>query len=214
MIGIYGGTFDPVHNGHLQVVKALTATVEFDELRLLPCGEPAHRAPPAASAKARVAMLQLATAAWPLVSIDEREVQRKGPSYMVDTLASLREEQGDTPLVLIIGWDAFVTVPNWHRWQQLMTLAHLLVVQRPGNRTLPCGEIESLLQQHQVASVAELKQHDVGCILLQPIDLLELSSTQVKAAIAAKQDVSEMLPAAVNVYIKKHNLYLSEIGKS
>jgi len=213
MIGIFGGTFDPVHNGHLRVAQALSEALPFGELRLLPCGEPAHRAPSQASADDRIAMLQLALKGISSLAIDKREVQRQGPSYMVDTLASLREELGDQPLVLIIGWDAFVGLPTWHRWQQIIELAHLVVVQRPGSRVTPCDEMARLLQRHQTDDVAELSKRIAGCILLQPVDVLDVSSTQVRARLAAKEDVSDLLPTAVDAYIKEQQLYLSEIGK-
>jgi len=213
MIGIFGGTFDPVHNGHLRVAQALSEALPLDELRLLPCGEPAHRAPPQASADDRIAMLQLAINGMSSLVIDEREVRRQGPSYMVDTLASLHDELGAEPLVLIIGWDAFVGLPTWHRWQQIIELAHLLVVQRPGNTVAPCGEMALLLQQHQTDDVAELNKRVAGCILLQPVDVLDVSSTEVRARLAAKEDVSDALPLAVNAYIKEQQLYLSGIGK-
>jgi len=209
MIGIFGGTFDPVHNGHLQVAEVLSVALPFDELRLLPCGEPAHRAPPQASANDRIAMLQLAIEGRSSLLIDEREVRRKGPSYMVDTLALLREELGDQSLVLIIGWDAFAGLPRWQRWQQIIELAHLLVVQRPGSVTALCGALQQLLQQHQTDNVVVLKQRSAGCVLLQPVDAVDVSSTEVRARLAAKEDVSERLPVAVSAYIKEQHLYLS-----
>ncbi len=209
MIGIFGGTFDPVHNGHLRVAEALSAALPFDELRLLPCGEPAHRTPPQAGADDRIAMLQLAIEGHSSLLIDEREVRRKGPSYMVDTLALLREESGDQSLVLIIGWDAFVGLPTWHCWQQIIELAHLLVVQRPGSVTALCDELQQLLQQHQTDDAVALKQRSAGYVLLQPVDAVDLSSTEVRARLAAKEDVSERLPVAVSAYIKEQHLYLS-----
>lgn len=210
MIGIFGGTFDPVHNGHLRVVQVLNDALPFDELRLLPCGEPAHRAMPQVSGEARIAMLRLALAAMPSVTLDEREVRRTGPSFMVDTLVSLRKELGDESLVLIIGWDAFTGLPSWHRWRQLIELAHLLVVQRPGMVTPACGEVDALLQQHRVADVAALQASPAGGILLQPVDALEVSSTTVRELIAAGKDGGEWLPTAVSTYIKQHNLYLKQ----
>ncbi len=209
MIGIFGGTFDPVHNGHLRVVEALSKILSFDQLRLLPCGEPVHRAAPQASVDDRIAMLQLAIEGNSLLVVDECEVRRKGPSYMVDTLALQRDEWGSEPLVLIIGWDAFVGLPTWHRWQQIIELAHLLVVQRPGNWTAPCDELAQLLQQHQTDDVAELKRRVAGCVLFQPVDAVDVSSTDVRGRLAAKEDVSELLPVAVSAYIKEQHLYLS-----
>lgn len=207
MIGIFGGTFDPVHNGHLQVALGLSQAMPFDELRLLPCGQPPHRPAPQASSADRVAMLQLAIADTPGLVIDERELHRDGPSYMVDTLASLREASGDEPLVLILGWDAFVGLPTWHRWSQIIELAHLLVVQRPGNSDRPCDEVEALLQRAQVETVSAFSQASAGSVLLHPLEVLDVSSTAVRGLMAAQKDVSELLPAAVLGYIKEHNLY-------
>lgn len=221
MIGIFGGTFDPVHSGHLRVVQTLSRELPFDELRLLPCGEPAHRAPPQASVEDRVAMLRLAIEGKPTLLIDDREVRRHGPSYMVDTLVSLREELGEIALVLIIGWDAFMDLPTWQHWQELLLLAHLLVVQRPGSVVQPCAEVSALLQRCQVETVAALQAVPAGCILLYPLDdALAVSSTEIRELIArreamaksesivAEQDADLLLPAAVWGYIKEHNLYL------
>ncbi len=207
MIGIFGGTFDPVHNGHLQVALGLSQTIPFDELRLIPCRQPPHRAAPQANAVDRVAMLQLAIADAPGLVIDERELRREGPSYMVDTLTSLRQELGDEPLVLILGWDAFVGLPTWHRWSQIIELAHLLVVQRPGNSARPCDEVDALLQRAQVETVSALNQASAGSVLLHPLDVFDVSSTAVRALMTAQKDVSGLLPAAVLAYIKEHNLY-------
>ncbi len=207
MIGIFGGTFDPVHNGHLQVALGLSQTIPFDELRLMPCRQPPHRASPQANAADRVAMLQLAIADAPGLVIDERELRREGPSYMVDTLTSLRQELGDESLVLLLGWDAFVGLPTWHRWSQMIELAHLLVVQRPGNMARPCDKIEALLQRAQVETASALHQSPAGSVLLHPQAVLNVSSTAVRALMAAQKDVSELLPAAVLAYIKEHNLY-------
>jgi len=208
MIGIFGGTFDPVHNGHMQVALGLGRALPFDELRLLPCGLPPHRAVPQASAADRVAMLQLAIVDTQRLVIDERELQQDGPSYMIDTLASLREELGDEPLVLILGWDAFIGLPTWERWREIAALAHLLVVQRPGCEGKPDSEIEALMQRHQVKEMGALMESPAGCILLHPLDVLDVSSTEIRALIAAQKDAGELLPAAVWAYIKEHDLYL------
>jgi len=123
-------------------------------------------------------------------------------------LASLREELGDEPLVLIIGWDAFVGLPTWHRWQQLIELAHLVVVRRPGNSVEPCGEMAQLLEQYQTDDIAALTERAAGSILLQAVAVLDVSSTDVRARLAAKEDVSDLLPVAVSAYIKEQHLYL------
>ena len=133
MIGILGGTFDPVHFGHLRLAVEMYQDLGLQEVRLVPCRIPPHRNAPQASPEQRLAMLRLAIEHELGLRVDQRELQRDGPSYMVDTLQSLRDELGpDTPLSLILGMDAFDDIDTWHRWEELIQLAHFIVIQRPG----------------------------------------------------------------------------------
>lgn len=133
MIGLLGGTFDPVHHGHLRIALEAKEALGLTEVRFIPCRQPPHRGDASATAQQRLDLLRLACGDMPGFAVDTRELERPGPSYMVDTLASLRAERGDEPLCLILGWDAFLGLPGWHRWQNLLDYAHLAVVQRPGS---------------------------------------------------------------------------------
>lgn len=157
MIGLLGGTFDPIHFGHLRPALELYETLDLEQLRIIPCGTPPHRDPPCANGEQRLAMLRLALAGQPGLVIDPRELQRPGPSYMVDTLISLREELGDVPLALIIGMDAFHGLERWHRWRELVDLCHLIVIHRPGWQEPAEGELANLLTTRQTGDVAELR---------------------------------------------------------
>ena len=133
-IGIFGGTFDPIHYGHLRTAFELLQALRLGELRFMPAGNPPHREQPMASAEQRVAMVRAATAGQPGFTVDDRETRREGPSYSVDTLAGLRAEHPTRPLCLIVGMDAFLGLPKWHQWQDILKLAHLVVAHRPGWR--------------------------------------------------------------------------------
>lgn len=131
MIGIYGGTFNPIHYGHLRTAIEVREIFGLDELRLLPCAQPAHRATPEVSSEQRLQMLQLAISEAPELQIDTRELERAGISYMVDTLAAIRAEVRQVPIMLFIGMDAFNGLTSWHRWQELFDYAHIVVMTRP-----------------------------------------------------------------------------------
>ncbi len=127
-----GGTFDPVHYGHLRFADEVRRSLGLKELHLVPAGDPPHRSGPVASAADRLAMLRLAVAEFPGLVVDSREVDRAGKSYTVLTLEALRREDAQRPLLLLVGADAFRGLPSWHRWRELFALAHLVVVARPG----------------------------------------------------------------------------------
>ncbi len=145
MIGVYGGTFNPVHYGHLRTALEVKELFGLQRLHLIPCRLPAHRGQPEADAEIRMQMLAAAVADTPGFFADRRELERDGPSYMVDTLAALRSELADdTPLLLFIGADAFAGLERWHRWQRLFELAHVVVMTRPG---FLHGPLPDFLQQ-------------------------------------------------------------------
>ncbi len=134
MIGLFGGTFDPIHYGHLRPLWEVKEALKFDQLRLIPSFIPPHRGKPGASAKQRLEMLRLAVADVPDYEVDERELQRGGPSYTVETLQSLRNELGDQPLCWVMGLDAFLGLASWYQWRRITELAHIVVTQRPGSQ--------------------------------------------------------------------------------
>jgi len=211
MIGILGGAFDPVHFGHLRPALELHETLRLDSLLWIPTGEPAHREAAQASDEQRVAMLELAIAGTTGWQLDRRELQRQGPAYMVDTLGELRAELGaDIPLCLLVGMDAFAGLDSWHRWQQLFELAHLVVSHRPGIELAESGRSEALtaeLRQRQVTEIETLQQSPAGAIYFQPVSQLEISSTHIRALLAAGRDPRYLLPEKVLEFIRSNDLY-------
>lgn len=209
-IGVFGGTFDPVHFGHLRPALELLDGLSLQRLHLIPCAVPPHRGEPHASAAQRLNMLRLAVAGQAGFVVDERELERSGPSYMVDTLASLRAEVGDTPLCLLLGLDAFLGLPGWHQWQRLPELAHIVVTHRPGWRLDEAAMPQALrqaLEGHWLADGTALRQQPAGGVLLQGVTQLDISATDIRERIAAGKSASYLLPATVWQYIQEQELY-------
>jgi len=205
---LLGGTFDPVHEGHVALAEA--AARAFDAVvRLLPSGQPPHRAPPLASAAQRLAMLRLAIAGRPRLALDTRELERDGPSYMVDTLRGLREELGPAaPAGLLLGADAFLGLPGWSRWEQIPTLAHLVVVTRPGSRLddLP-APLEAACRGRWTGRRARLGAVPAGLLHQLPMVPHPASATAIRAALAAGDPCPAGLPEPVRGYISEQRLY-------
>lgn len=212
-IGILGGTFDPVHFGHLRVALEALETLGLAEVRLLPCGQPPHREPPRAAASARRTMLELALAGQPGLRVDLRELERPGPSYMVDTLASLRAELGAAPLCLLLGSDAFLGLPGWHRWQELPALAHLVVLHRPGASLVDVPPpLAALLAERQVHTPAALVARPAGAILQLAVTPLDISASAIRTLIGAGRSPRYLLPEVVWDYIRTQGLYGASAG--
>ncbi len=208
MIGIFGGTFDPVHFGHLRPLLEVQQALGLDEVRLIPSFIPPHRETPGASAEQRLAMLELAAAETPGFVIDQRELQRGGPSYTVDTLQSLRGELGEQKSIcLIMGLDAFAGLDSWHQWQRLTELAHIVVMQRPGGLLAKAGAVAELIKQRQVLDVAELQQQAAGRVWFQSVTQLEISATAIREFVVHGQDVRFLMPDSVRHYMEAHGLY-------
>jgi nicotinate-nucleotide adenylyltransferase len=208
MIGIFGGTFDPVHYGHLRSAIEVKDIFGLDEVRLIPCANPPHRDQPAATSEMRLQMLELAIQSQPGLKIDTRELDRhktdQTPSYMVDTLKSLRQEFPAEPLLLFIGTDAFKHLTGWHQWQRLFDYAHIVVMTRPGFET---QELDDFYKARLAKDIDELRQHNAGKLYLQQITQLNISATVIRDIIARKQNPGFLLPDAVIEYIKQHKLY-------
>ena len=210
MIGILGGTFDPIHFGHLRTALDVLETLGMEQLRFIPCGEPPHRDPPQASAAQRLAMLQAAIIAEPRFVADDREIRRGGPSYMVETLESLRSELGkQQPLALILGLDAFAALTGWYHWQELIELAHLVVMTRPGWTTddIRQAELQSLVRAHQGDDRDSCNKKAAGGVLFCPVTQLNIASTDIRQRIQAGKDVRYLLPDSVLDLIKQQQLY-------
>ncbi|MGD2075555.1 MAG: nicotinate-nucleotide adenylyltransferase [Gammaproteobacteria bacterium] len=209
MLCILGGTFDPVHFGHLRPALEVQQGLGVPCVHLLPCRAPPHRSPPVAAAPQRLALLQAAVADEPALSIDERELAREGPSYMVDTLESLRRERGDEPLCLALGTDAFAQLESWHRWRDIPHLCHLAVMQRPGSTWPQRGALAELLVRARVQDAKVLHDRPAGCILGVPVTRLGISGSQIRALLAAGRSPRFLLPDVVLNRIRQENWYAS-----
>ena len=207
MIGILGGTFDPIHHGHLRCAQECLQDLPLDEARLVPARIPPHRDTPRASVEQRLRMLKVALDGVPGFIVDERELSREGPSYTVDTLSSLRAEFGATPLCLIVGMDAFNGLESWHRWQELIDLAHIVVAHRPGWLPPRDGAVAELLNRHAAQSAAELRARPAGRILPWPITGLDISASAIRAQVAAGKSPRFLVPEAVARIIAAERLY-------
>ncbi len=196
-IGIFGGTFDPIHYGHLRTAFELLQALKLGELRFMPAGNPPHREQPMASAEQRVAMVRAATTGQPGFTVDDRETRREGPSYSVDTLAGLRAEHPTRPLCLIVGMDAFLELPKWHQWQELLQLSHLVVAHRPGWRAPTMGPLGELLVDRGTGRVDDLHEAIAGRIFIHAVTQLEISSTEVRRLIASGRNPRYLMPDAV-----------------
>lgn len=210
LIGILGGTFNPIHFGHLRMAQELAEALHFDEVRFIPSANPPHKTAPEVSAEQRAAMVQLAIAGNPIFKLDSRELARTGASYTIDTLISLREELGnDTSLCLIMGSDAFVKLETWHRWQELINFCHIILVQRPQlkpNAALP-SDLEAFLQDHYSENADDLFTKNAGFIHMQAITPLAISSTTIREMIKTEKSTTYLLPDNVLAYINQHKLY-------
>lgn len=207
---LFGGTFDPIHYGHLKPVEALAAIAGLKKVTLLPNNVPPHRPQPEATPAQRAEMVRLAIRDNPLFDVDLREMQRDTPSYTLDTLAALRAERGSRqPLAFIIGQDSLLTLHKWHRWQDLLSLCHLLVCQRPGYRSeMETPELQRWLEQHLTHDVPALHAAAAGKIFLAETPLIAISATEIRQRRHAGQSDADLLPAAVSAYIDRQGLYL------
>ena len=210
-IGILGGTFDPIHFGHLRMAEELAGWLTLDQVRFIPAAQPPHRSQPRTAIHHRVEMTRLAIDANPKFMLDTREVERKGMSYTVETLTSLRHELGAiVPLWLFMGTDAFLGLNTWKDWQQLFTLANIAVAHRPGYRLAQTDalgdELREALQHHQVKDASP--DQAAGQIILRPVTQLDISATSIRSAIRAGNSPRYLLPEPVMDYIHTHHLYL------
>jgi nicotinate-nucleotide adenylyltransferase len=213
-IGILGGTFDPIHFGHLRLAEEMLELADLKQIRFIPTGTPPHRDTPQVAAKHRSAMVRLAIADQPAFVLDEREVSRTTPCYTVDTLRELRSELGTAqPLCLLMGSDAFLELHTWHEWQQLFELAHIVVGYRPGY-TLEeriHTAIPELRQQYQrrLCTVSSLSRQPSGGIIGLAIPELDISATLIRNRVAENRSIRYLLPNTVAEYIHQYHLYTS-----
>jgi nicotinate-nucleotide adenylyltransferase len=208
-IGVFGGTFDPIHYGHLRTAFEMLQALRFDEVRFMPCANPPHRPTPCASAQLRLKMVQVAIQGQRGFVVDDRELQRDGPSYSVDTLSALRVEFPSRPIALIIGMDAFLGLHKWHHWGEILQLAHIVVAHRPGWRAPDMGPLGELLADRGTHRIGDLHQGKAGFVFIHDVTQLEISSTEIRDLVAAGRDPRFLMPDSVREVIEESGCYAS-----
>ena len=206
-IGIFGGTFDPIHYGHLRSAFEMLQALSFDEVRFVPCGDPPHRGVTYAGAAQRLRLVELAIEGQEGFIADDRELRRDGPSYTVDTLETLRVEYPERSLGLVVGMDAFLGLTGWHRWDEILDLAHIVVAHRPGWKAPDIGVLGDLITEHGTHRVLDLHDTTHGRIHIHAVTQLEIASTEIRELIAAGRDPRFLMPDAVRNEIENTGLY-------
>ncbi|VVC76236.1 putative nicotinate-nucleotide adenylyltransferase [Aquicella siphonis] len=206
-IGILGGTFDPIHHGHLRMALELYETLDLAKVHIVPTYKPLYRKQPVASPSQRLEMVKCAVSDEPALVADDREILRKGPTYSIDTLLELRAEMPDTPLCLLVGIDAFLGFSSWHRWKEILECAHLIVAHRPHYHLPHTGIIAELIHERLQKEISFIHENLSGGILLRPITALEISATDIRKQIALGRNPRYLLPDSVYDYIKKNGTY-------
>ncbi|MBD5770209.1 nicotinate-nucleotide adenylyltransferase [Marinomonas colpomeniae] len=205
---VMGGTFDPVHNGHLRTAVEVLDRYKYSSLTLVPCFQPVHKNQPRVTPSQRLAMVKLAISSHSLLSVDSREIDREGPSYTVDTLRDIRAEIGpNEPLVMVLGMDSFLSLPTWHRWQELTQYAHLLVVSRPGWEPDFISELSSFCENYRASSPHELQCAPSGLVWFETLTPLGISSSMIRVLARKCESIAYLLPEPVQKYIEQHQLY-------
>jgi nicotinate-nucleotide adenylyltransferase len=208
-IGIFGGTFDPIHFGHLRTAFELLQVLRLSEVRFLPAGNPPHRESTVASPELRLQMVQAATRDQPGFVVDDREIRREGLSYSVDTMRTFRADYPDRSLCLIVGMDAFLGLPKWHQWRELLELVHVAVAHRPGWRAPTSGPLGELLVDRGTGRIDDLHEALAGRIFIHAGTQLEISSTEFRKLVAAGRDPRYLMPDAVRDIIQQTGCYRS-----
>ncbi len=208
MIGILGGTFDPVHFGHLRTALDVQQCLSLEQVRFIPCGEPPHRVAPIAEPLQRLSMVRAAIAGQEKFTLDDREIQRKGPSYMVDTLTSLKQDFHDKSLCLILGTDAFNGLDQWYQWQKIFELANIAVMQRPDIKGQTELNKRLFLQlKHRFVDADNLAKKQHGGICFVPVTQLDISATMIRQQWQQGKDIQFFLPESVLTLLRQQNIY-------
>lgn len=215
MIGVLGGTFDPIHFGHLRPALEITEKFELEQLRFIPSANPPHRWKPVASAEHRLNMVELAIQGIPEFVVDDREYQRQGSSYTVDTLQSIHDEnQKPASILMLLGLDAFQSFTQWHEWERILTLAHIVVSTRPGYKLpqlVANQEADSWMQGRIVNSVSALKAAQAGRIFFCEVTQLDISATSIRNKLLDGKSSRFLMPDQVVNYIHQYQLYENRI---
>ena len=207
MIAIFGGTFDPVHSGHINMALQCVKTFNLNTLYFMPCALPAHKAAPGISTQHRIGMLNAAVAPYSHFELDLRELNRTGPSYSLLSLQELRKEHPTTPILFLIGMDSFNNLDKWFEWQAITQLCHIVIYQRPAQHCTVNGELKSYMQHANVDEAATLKQSLAGKLYFLPGEMLDAASSTIRKQLKISNKKNELLPDAVSHYIQMHQLY-------
>ena len=206
-IGIFGGTFDPIHYGHLRTAFELWQSLRLAQVRFLPTGDPPHRDAALAPPELRLEMVRAAIAGQSAFVADDREMRRSGVSYSVDTLLDLRREYPNRSLCLLLGMDAFLGMPHWHRWREIFELAHVVVAHRPGWKAPMTGPLGEVMVDRGTGSVRELHAAPAGRVYVHAVTQLEIASTDLRQLIVSGSDLRYLVPDAVRELILASGCY-------
>jgi len=200
MIGIYGGSFDPVHLGHLKTATSIKNELNLERIFLLPCHEPVHRSSLKYSSKERLQMLNLAIKNLPELEIDTREIARGGSSYMIDTLLDLKKTFKEESICLVIGMDSFIKFKTWKDWEEFSKLIHLIVLPRQGNQPT-----DKTLNTFEITEDAKLiKSKPNGLLYFSNSKMINISSSDIRVRIAANQNLDNLLPRSIISFLEKY----------
>ncbi|MDC0028519.1 nicotinate-nucleotide adenylyltransferase [Gammaproteobacteria bacterium] len=205
LIGVFGGTFDPVHNGHTKIIQNLLELIPFDEIKVIPNGQPPHRTS-VCSNNDRLEMVNLAFKGINQISVDEREIHREGPSYAIHTAKEILEEYHQDNIIWIMGSDAFSEIDTWFEWEDFLNIINILVMARPGSEIDSTSIAGTLFLERQTSNIDDLS-YGAGKILIVDIDPINISSTQVRSNLAAGETVNELILEDVSDYIDSGKLY-------
>lgn len=208
-IGIFGGTFDPIHIGHLRAALELREALDLAQVRFVPSAVPPHRQPPQLAADTRLALIEAAVAECPGFTVDTCELTRTGPSYMVDTLTDLRRRLSPTPLCLLLGTDAFLGLPDWHRGDEILRIAHVVVAHRPGWEVPAGWPGLRTLGGRCVGDAGLLASATAGYIYFQNITALDVSATQIRELAMAGRSLRYLVPEPVRQLLEGERVYRS-----
>jgi nicotinate-nucleotide adenylyltransferase len=209
-IGIFGGTFDPIHFGHLRTALELQQRLSLQEVRFVPCADPPHRDAASTAGALRLDMVAAAVAGESAFVVDDREFRREGPSYSVDTLSAIRGENPDASLCLLMGMDSFLGLPSWYHWEEIIELSHIVVAHRPGCHVPDEGPLGGLLATCGTDQAVSLRDAACGRVFVMPVTQLEISSTELRTLLGRGLDPKFLLPDRVRKMITESGCYAQE----